>query len=105
MCSAKNVHDRPGQWVFVLCALLSGLSVQKGGSYFAACCLSLSTYIHTPLGHFYYILPIRTWAQILTDWTSFYDPLDYTNINQIISDQSLKKNEFWVPMCTHFTTQ
>ena len=71
MCSAKNVHDRPGQWVFVLYALLSGLAVQKGGSYFAACpCL----HTYTPLGHFYYILPIRTWAQILTDWTSFYDP-------------------------------
>ena len=99
MCSAKNVHDRPGQWVFVL----SGLSVQKGGSNFAACpCL----HTYTPLGHFYYILPIRTWAQILTDWTSFYDPLDYTNINQIISDQSLKKNEFWGPyVYTHFTTQ
>ena len=71
MCSAKNVHDRPGQWVFVLYALLSGLSVQKGGSYFAASCPCLHTY--TPLGHFY-ILPIRTFAQILPDWT-FYDPL------------------------------
>ena len=102
MWSAKNVHDRPGQWVFVLYALLSGLSVQKGGSYFAACpCL----HTYTPLGHFY-ILPIRTWAQILTDWTSFYDPLDYTNINQIISDQSLKKNEFWVPLdvCTLYNS-
>ena len=86
----------------MLCCLDS--AKRRQSIYFVAAELVLVYIDYTPLGHFY-ILPIRTWAQILTDWTSFYDPLDYTNINQIISDQSLKKNEFWVPMCTHFTTQ
>ena len=104
-------QKRPWQaWTVGICFVCSAVwtlcAKRRHSIYFVAAAELVLVYIdYTPLGHFY-ILPIRTWAQILPGWTTFYDPLDYTNINQIISDQSWKKNEFWVPLdvCTLYNS-